>query len=608
MHDNHGSRIVIFRVLLILIFFVYATRLFSMQILSGEEHRIRAQNISRRTFAIPTQRGEIFDRNLSRSFVANRDTFAVSVTPADVPRGRMNEVIAAVSGILNIPTDEIMARLPRQYLQLYHPVEIASNVPFSTIAALAERKDILPGISWNIKSVRNYVDVGSLSHILGYVGEITRDELTTLFNYGYQQGDMIGKSGIERQYDELLRGKQGWETRTVDARGRRIAGWESIVRVPPEMGKNLVLTIDANLQTLAEKAIGPQVGVAVVMRPSTGEILAMVSYPWYDPNIFTDGLSADFRALLDDPARPLINRAIQSSYPPASTFKIILSTAILSENVFQPDQTIQCRGLISYGNRNWHCWNRAGHGRLNLRGALGQSCNIYYMTVGRDNLGVDRITKFATDYGYGEISGIDLPGEVPGLVPTPQWKERRFHERWVLGDTMNMSIGLGFTLVTPLQMSNMVSMIVNNGNIYRPHVLREVRDSVTNAVEMAVEPELIHQSSIAPSVFEAVRQDMRSVVSHGTAQYPLNIRTVQIAGKTGTAEIGLADRWHSWFTAYAPFDSTNPDDKIVVTVIIEASTFQVWRASAASAIIFQGYFANQTYEEAVRSLGFQRIF
>jgi len=583
---------------------MYATRLFSMQILSGDIHRSRAQDISRRTYPIPTQRGEIFDRNFDQPLVINRDIFAVSLTPAEVPRGTMEDLINAVSGILNISADDIRGRLPNQYLQLYQPVEIASNVPFPVIAALAERKNTLPGISWHIKSVRNYVDVGSLSHILGYVGDITRDELTTLYNLGYQQGDMIGKSGIERQYDEILRGRQGWETRTVDVRGRRIAGQGNIVRLPPEMGKNLVLTIDAKLQKLVEQAIGTQIGSAVVMRPSTGEILAMVSYPWFDPNIFTDGLSSDIRGLLDDPSKPFINRAIQSSYPPASTFKIVLTTAILSENIFSPEQTVLCRGVVNYGNRNWHCHLRSGHGRLNLKGALSQSCNIYYMTIGRDNVGDERIGLYARDYGYGKITGIDLPNETAGFIPTRQWKEQRFHERWVLGDTMNMSIGQGFTLVTPLQMSNMVSMIVNNGIMYKPHVLKEVRDPYTNAIERIISPEIIHESDINSAVFELVRQDMRAVVSQGTAQYPLNIRTVQIAGKSGTAEIGLADRWHSWFTAYAPFNSTNPDDQIVVTVIIEASNFQVWRASASSAIIFQGYFANQTYEEAVRSLGF----
>jgi len=604
MHENHESRINIFRIILILVFIIYSVKLFSMQILSGEIYLMRAQDISRRTYSIPTQRGEIYDRNYSSPLVANRDTFAVTITPADVPRNGMDDLLDSVSAILNIPSEEIRARLPSQYLQLYQPVEIASNVPFPVIAALAERKNLLPGISWHIKSVRNYVDVGSLSHILGYVGDITRDELTSLYNLGYQMGDMIGKSGIERQYDQLLRGKQGWETRTVDSRGRRIAGRENVVHVPPEMGRDLVLTIDANLQTLVEKAIGDQTGAAVVIRPSTGEILAMVSYPWYDPNIFTDNLNSEIRALMDDPSRPFLNRVIQSSYPPASTFKIIMSTAIIADNVFSTDQTIICNGVMTYGNRNWHCHYRPGHGRLNLRGALCQSCNIYYMTVGRDYVGVERIVEFARKYGYGQMTGIDLPGEIEGLVPTPQWKERRYHEGWVLGDTMNMSIGQGYTLVTPLQMASMVSMVVNGGKMYKPHVLKEVRDPITKAIEDTADYELIHESYLPPSVYEAVRQDMRAVVRQGTAQWPLNMNTVQIAGKSGTAEIGASDRWHSWFTSFGPFNSTNPDEQIAVTVFIEATPVQYTSASTATAIIYQGYFANQDYNAAVRALNF----
>ena len=609
MNESISNRIMIFRVLLFLVVFAYAFRLFSMQILSGDMYLTRAQDISRRTYIIPAQRGEIYDRNFKDPLVINRDSFAVSITPSEVPRGSMDDVLTFVSEILGISTNDIKERLPNQYLQLYQPVEIAANVPYEKIAALAENKNTLPGVSWHIKAVRNYVNAGSLSHVLGYVGDITRDELTTLYNLGYQQGDVIGKMGIEKQYDELLRGKQGWETRTVDSRGRRISGRENTI-APPEMGKNLVLTIDAKVQTLAEKALGSQIGSAIVMRPSTGEILAMVSYPWYDPNIFTDGNISNFRILADDPNKPFLNRAIQSNYPPASTFKIIMTTGILAEKVFPPEQNILCSGVMRYGNRDWHChiYNRirgtGSHGRLSLSRALGQSCNIYYMTVGRDYLGVERIVNYAKEYGYGELTGIDLPGEIPGFIPTPQWKERRFHERWQLGDTMNMSIGQGYNLVTPLQMCNMVSMTVNNGKIYKPYVLKEVRDPVTNEIEKSFIPEVLYESNINKAIFEQVRYDMRGVVSTGTAQYPLNIRTVQIAGKSGTAEIGLADRWHSWFTAFAPFNSRNPDEQIVVTVIIEASEFQVWRASMVSAIIFQGYFANQEYEAAIRTLGF----
>jgi len=608
MYENHAKRVIVFRVLMVVVFVVYSVKLFSMQILSGDEYRTRAQDISRRTFPIPAQRGEIFDRNFLQPLVLNRDSFAVSITPADVPRGSMDEVIETVSEILNITPDEIRARIPSQYLQLYQPVEIAANVSFSAIASLAERKNTLPGITWQSKQMRNYGDSGSLSHILGYVGDITRDELTTLYNMGYQQGDVIGKAGIEKQYDLLLRGKEGRETRTVDVRGRRIAGRENITRVSPEMGKNLILTIDSNIQTLVEKALGPRIGAAMVMKPATGEILAMVSYPWYDQNIFTSGSRNEYQAFVNDPNKPFINRNIQSSYPPASTFKIVMTTGILAENAFPPEQTVLCQGLVHFGNRDWNCHiRRPGHGRLNLHRAMAQSCDIYYWVVGRDHLGAEKIVSYAREYGYGEPTGIDLPGEISGFIPTPQWKERRFHERWVSGDTMNMSIGQGFTLVTPIQMANMVSMVVNDGKVYKPHVLKEVRDPATNAVERTVRPELLFESKIPDEIFEQVRKDMRGVITEGTAQYPVNIRSVQIAGKTGTAEVDIADRWHSWFAAYAPYGAENTDNTIVVSVIVEAANKWEWWAPYASAIIFQGYFANQEYEDAVRALGFQYL-
>jgi len=608
VYENHANRVTVIRVLLIAVFVVYSVKLFSMQILSGDEYRTRAQDISRRTFPIPAQRGEIFDRNFLQPLVLNRDSFAVSITPADVPRGNMDEVIETVSEILNISPDDIRARIPSQYLQLYQPVEIAANVSFSAIASLAERKNTLPGISWQSKQMRNYGDSGSLSHILGYVGDITRDELTTLYNMGYQQGDVIGKAGIEKQYDILLRGKEGRETRTVDVRGRRIAGQENITRVSPEMGKNLVLTIDSKIQTLVEKALGQRIGAAMVMKPATGEILAMVSYPWYDQNIFTSSSRSDYQSFVNDPNKPFINRNIQSSYPPASTFKIVMTTGILAENAFPPEQTVLCQGLVHFGNRDWNCHiRRPGHGRLNLHRAMAQSCDIYYWVVGRDHLGAEKIVSYSREYGFGETTGIDLPGEISGFIPTPQWKERRFHERWVAGDTMNMSIGQGFTLVTPIQMANMVSMVVNNGKVYKPHVLKEVRDPATNAVERTIRPELLSESKLPPEIFEQVRKDMRGVITEGTAQYPVNIRSVQIAGKTGTAEVDIADHWHSWFAAYAPYDAVNTDNTIVVSVIVEAVNKWEWWAPYASAIIFQGYFANQEYEDAVRSLGFQYL-
>lgn len=604
--ETSQGRIVILQIICIAAIAIYVLKLFSMQILEGDVYRSIAQNITRRTSVIPAQRGEIYDRTYTQPLVLNTDSFAVSVTPAEVPKGAMPDLIARLASLLDVSRDQIEKKLPSSIYYLYQPIEVAVNIPFKTIAVLAEQVNTLPGVSWQSKPMRNYTETGSLSHIIGYVGGITKDELTMLYNKGYQAGDMIGKNGIEKQYDEILRGRDGWETRTVDVRGRGVAE-DGNVRQSPVMGQNLALTIDSRIQTLAEKALGKRIGAVVVMRPTTGEILAMVSYPSYNPNIFSQSdLGAEYQALLDDPNKPLINRAIQSSYPPASTFKIIMSTGIYAEDAFPPDQTVDCPGEITYGDRLWRCWiRRPGHGPMNLHQAMAQSCDIYYWTVGRDYLGIENIVNYSRDYGYGDLTGIDLPGEISGFIPTPQWKERRYHDRWVGGDTMNMSIGQGYTLVTPIQMADMTSMVVNKGIIYEPHLLKEIRDPVTGAVVQSVEPKILHQSTIAPEVFESVADDMRGVISEGTAQYPLNIKAVQIAGKTGTGEVGLVDQWHSWFTSFAPYKTDNPDERVVVTVLVEAVNQWEWWAPYASAIIYQGIFANQTYEEAARTLGIQ---
>jgi len=603
--DKSPLRIRFLQIAVIAVFAVFFLRLFSMQIFSGDFYRSRARSITRQTTVLPAQRGEIYDRHYNQPLVLNTDSFAVNIIPAEVPARAMPELLEQLASILDRPLNQIERKVPPSIYHLYQPVEIAANIPFNTVAALAEQANSLPGVYWQSKPIRNYPGIGSLSHIIGFVGSITRDELTVLYNQGYKQGDVIGKSGVERQYDELLRGKEGRETRTVDVRGRNMTGENT--RIFPETGKNLVLTIDKKIQTLAEKALGRRIGTVLVMRPSNGEILAMVSYPWFDPNIFNQiNMEAEYQALINDPNKPFINRAIQSAYPPGSTFKVVMTTGILSENSFSPEQLVDCPGEITYGDRAWRCHiRRPGHGRLNLQRAMAQSCDIYYWTVGRDYLGIENIVNYSRAFGFGEATGIDLPGEITGFIPTPQWKDRRLHERWLGGDTMNMSIGQGYTLVTPLQMANMVAMTVNNGIIYKPHILKEVRDPLTGAVEKSVTPEVLHRTNVDSKIFEQVKRDMRSVISEGTARYPLNISTVEIAGKTGTSEVGLQHNWHSWFAAFAPYETENPEERIVVSVIVEAVNTWEWWAPYCSAIIFQGIFADQSYEEAARTLGIQ---
>ena len=599
------KRLKFFSVFVFCILIIYLFRLFSMQIVRGAQFRKQSQTISQRSERIPAQRGEIFDRNANIPMVLNTNTFAVSITPGEISKEVLPTVMTRLAGLLQIPVTEIEKKLPANVRRSFQSIEIRSNLPYEVIIALAENIDELPGVSWHSKPRRNYVETGSFSHILGYVGDITKEELKTFYNKGYTANTSIGKAGIEKYYDEWLRGEDGSEYRTVDARGRLIEN--NTAFIPPKMGNNLILTIDRKIQKLAEDALGQRIGAAVVLKPATGEILALVSYPSFDSNLFLNDNGNDMYAqVLHDPRNPLLNRAVNASYPPASTFKIAMSTAILAEKVFPPEKKVQCVGKVEYGNHLFRCHQRSGHGYLDLRNALAQSCDIYYWTVCRDNLGIDKMVDYVRDFGYGKSAEIDLPSQAIGQVPNPVWKERQFHEKWLGGDTMNMSIGQGFMLASPLQVANMVAMVVNGGVIYKPHLLKEVRAAGSNELVYEKKPEILRQSDIPADVFAQVRADMRYTITDGTAQYPMHNKIVQLAGKTGTAEVGLADHWHSWMAAYGPYNAT-AEDAVIVVVLVEAQNKWEWWAPYATNIIFQGIFADQTYEEAVEALGGKRF-
>lgn len=604
--DSLNSRLRLFSIFVFFILIAYTYKLFSMQIIHGDQFKQKSQNISKRTTVIPAQRGEIFDREANTPMVLNIDSFAVDIVPGEVPRQEFDTVINRLSSILKIPVSQIEKKLPVSVRRDFRSIQIKSNVDYSTVVQVAESIDSLPGVSWHSKPVRNYVDTRSFSHIIGYVGDITTDELTRFYNKGYTSNSIIGKAGIEKQYDEILRGTDGVEYRTVDAKGRYIEN--TTVVTPPKMGNNLVLTIDKRIQKLAEDALGPRIGAAVVLKPTTGEVLAMVSYPFFDQNIFGKEISSSLaKELFENPDKPLLNRAVDAAYPPASTFKVIMNTAILNEKAFPPETTVPCLGEIEYGNRVFRCHIRKpGHGKLALNEALAKSCDIYYWTVCRDYLGVEKIVDYAKRFGLGQSTEIDLPSQSDGFVPSPRWKERRFHEKWLNGDTMNMSIGQGFTLASPLQVANMACMVINNGVIYKPHLLKEIRDPSSGEVIKTVQPEILHKENIGKKVFEQVRQAMNLVTIQGEARYPMKNPMFRFAGKTGTAEVGLHDRWHSWMVAYGPYDAP-PKDIIVVSVIVEAVNEWEWWAPYAANIILHGTLANQTYDETIDYLGFRHL-
>ena len=603
-----GAKLIIIAVLLFICFLIYFYRLFLLQFIQGQEYRNQSQKLSSQVNTIPAQRGEIFDRNANLPMVINTESFAVEITPGEIPGGYYDTVALKLASILGISKYDIDKKVPASVRRSYSKIQIRSNVPFSVISNIAENKTDLPGVSWVSKPIRNYVETGSLSHVIGYVGDITKEEMNVMYNKGYTQNSIVGKTGIERQYDSLLQGKPGRESRTVDVRGRIIS--EVPVVEPPQMGKNLVLTIDTTIQTLAEKTLGNRVGSVVVLKPATGEVLAMVSYPFFDPNIFnTDEAGEYYQTLVsDEKNRPLVNRAVNATYPPASTFKIVVSSAMLQEKAFPSTKSIECKGKMLYGGRVFHCHvHEPGHGWLDLKNALAQSCDVYYWTIGRDYLGINKIASYAREFGLGQSAQIDLPSQQIGFIPTAEWKERRYHEKWLGGDTMSASIGQGYLLVTPLQVANMVAMVANEGVIYKPHLLKEVRDPVTNEILQEVKPEVLIKSDFDPSVWKEIQEDMLYTITDGTPQYPMHNKIVQAAGKTGTAEVApFKTSWHSWMVAYAPYDAP-PEDQVVVATIVEAINPWEWWAPYATNIILQGIFAKQTYEEAITALGFKYL-
>jgi penicillin-binding protein 2 len=593
-------RLTLLTVFITVVFSLLVVYLFYLQVVRGVEYRELSKNVAFREITIPTQRGEIYDRNYDKPLVMNVEAFALQLTPGQVTTDKL-QYFERLARFLEIDASEIQSKVPSKSYLLFQPIEICPNVSFEKISYIAEHKDNFPGISWNSKLKREYIETGSLSHVIGYVGGIDESELELMYNQGYDRNSIIGKTGIEKKYDTLLRGKDGKRFRLTDVQERGIG--KQTEEIAPVLGNHLVLTIDKRIQKLCENTLSKRTGAAVVLKPSTGEILALVSVPWFNPNRILENEYYDKLRL--DPKNPLYNRAL-SQFPPASAFKVVMASAILEENAFPPEKIIFCSGVIYVGDRAFHCWVPAGHGALNLKGAITNSCNNYFQTVGVNYLGPEKIIKYARDYGFGEQTGIDLFDEKSGFVPTPEWKEDNERMIWLGGDTANLSIGQGYISVTPLQMADMVSMVVNRGTVYKPHVLKEVRNPVTGNAVTKTNPEVLRRSSfISQKTFITVAEGMREVVLAGTARYVMTTTAVKIAGKTGTSELGpdKKDKTHEWFAGFGPYDALGADEQLVVVVFVENVPKNEWWAPRIANYIFHGIFTNKSLEEVEADLG-----
>lgn len=555
-------------------FVILFARLFYLQLVEGERLRHLSVNNRIRLQDIEPSRGLIFDRNGMR-IADNRPAFDIYITLKDArPAEKTLEKLAFYT---DFPIEELKEKIKKgRGRGAYKPILIRQDISRDTLAAIEVHKFDLPGITVNVKPRRHYLDKNGAAHLIGYLSEISANELKSGKYPGSRSGDFIGKFGVEKAHENYLQGKHGGRQVEVDVRGRVIRPLKTVAAKP---GNNLILALDQKVQARAENRLSGQVGAAVAIEPDTGRILALASSPAYNQNAFVDGMSAKaWRALNSNPDHPMVNKAIQGTYPPASTYKIVTAIAGLEEGVIDQDTLIHCPGWFKLGNRVSRCWKKGGHGKMNVIQAIEQSCDVYFYQVGL-KLGIDRLAWHAKACGLGTRTGIRLDREKSGLIPTAAWKKRRYGIPWQQGETLSVAIGQGYNLVTPLQMAVLTAAVANAGTRYRPMILERIETAEGETVFQGA-PEVTGRLSMTPTTLALVRRGLFDVVQ-GEAGTARRIRTrgINISGKTGTAQIialkseeeeeetEVEDRFkdHAWFVAYAPSESP----QIAVAVIIE---------------------------------------
>jgi penicillin-binding protein 2 len=566
-------------------FLVLLLRLWYMQILEGDRYFTLSANNHLRVRPVEAPRGFILDRH-GEILVENRPTFDVYATPEDVINPK--EVATTLAGILRVSPQEIEARLLEGRARPYQPLLLRKDITEGMMASIEERKLDLPGISLRVRPIRAYPSGGTAASLLGYVNEVNQAQLAREEYQDFRPGENIGQAGVERRFDGFIRGIDGGEQVEVDARGRVL---RLVSRIEPRSGSNIYLTIDRRIQEAAEAAFAGKKGTVVAINPTTGEILAMVSRPSYDPNVFAQRLSGeDWQRIATDPSHPLQNRAFQAQYPPGSVFKLIVAIAGLESGALTPDTRFSDPGYFVLGNARFDDWKKGGHGRLDLRGAIVNSCNVYFYQAGL-RVGIEEIVRTARAFGLGEVPGLGLGDEAKGHLPNPQ-PRKRGQSGWSAGNTVVASIGQGQVVTSPMQLLAMVSAIANGGTLYRPWVVRKVT-SLSGEILEQYEPEAVRQVSVRPETLAFIRQAMLGVVSEGTGARS-RVPGVLIGGKTGTAQVvrkgegkGQADlKDHGWFVSFAPVD--NP--QIAVVVLVENGGFGGLVAAPVAKAVYEAAF------------------
>ncbi|MDA8429362.1 MAG: penicillin-binding protein 2 [Geobacteraceae bacterium] len=573
------------------IFFLLLLRLWHLQILNADDYRSMSENNRLRFVPVAASRGAIMDRT-GKVLVSNRPSFSLAVVPQEVKE--KDSLLDHLARLLGLDRAELEDRWKKAMGRAkYYPIVLASNISRDQVEIIEENRLRLPGVDIEMKPVREYSSKTLAAHLLGYIGEVSEDEMNKKGLDEYNPGDYIGKNGIERSWEHELHGKDGGRQLEVDARGRVL---RTITESYPTVGNSVVLTIDAALQQQAEKAFGDQAGAAVVMNVNTGEVLAFVSYPTFDPALFSGKLPADvWKSYLDDKRHPLENKALTGQYPPGSTFKIITALAGLEEGKLTENSTVNCTGSYKLGSSTFKCWNKRGHGTTNLKKALRESCDVFFYQLG-EQLGVDQIAKTAKKFMLGAPMGIGLANEKPGMIPTAEWKLKRFGKRWYHGETLPVAIGQGYVLMTPIQLVSMIATVANEGTVYRPFLVKRIVDSEGKTLK-EFKPEVMGRTGIAPANFRLVKQGLFSVVNDpGGTGGVARLTDVLVAGKTGTSQVvKMRDskrstpyqyRDHALFVAFAPYDKP----EIAVAVVVEHGEHGGSAAGPIVRRVLQAYF------------------
>ena len=543
----------------IALFALFVLRLWYLQIIRGDDYSKIDERNRIRIVEIPAPRGIIYDRN-GKPLVKNIPSFDISILREDIPDDA--EQLDALADLLHVKTGDLKSRLKKATSNPFEPVKLKQDISFQEVATVEARKTDFPGLQVEAVGGREYIYNQAASHVIGYLGRLSLEQMKDPEYKDVPKESFIGQFGAERVYDEKLRGIAGKKVLAVDARGKVV----KVVRIlKPVKGEDIDLTIDIDLQVVAEKSLQGRTGAVVAIAPDSGKVLALASAPSFNPNLFSRGIKyRDWKKLLSDRAKPLLNRSLQSQYPPGSTFKIITAIAALEEGIITRDTHFYCGGSISFG-RTFKCWKAAGHGSIDLHQALVESCDVYFYEVGK-KLDIDTLAEYAFRYGLGSPTDIELEREAWGIVPTREWKLNKKNEKWYTGETLNTVIGQGYLSATPVQMARLMAAVVNGGRIFNLSILKnpDGRADVERTIK------------ITPEYIRAIKMALQGVVEekHGTGRQAQS-DIVAVGGKTGTTQVvgGVTKgqevperfRDHAWFVAFAP--ETKPE--IAVAVFVE---------------------------------------